>query len=132
MRVPADPHNPSYSHVFLVGFWRWLTSSGADRKEWRRRRDIALKVQHRQGVDGTHAWADRSRQRAAERQAGRPVHRAPRDPQTAALHQLASQTSRWARFEQWLIGIQLFALLLPVALCVIGAAAVFVWWATGH
>lgn len=37
--VPADPDNPSYDRTFTVSFWQWLTSSKADRQEWRRRRD---------------------------------------------------------------------------------------------
>jgi hypothetical protein len=41
MRVPTDPTNPTYDQTFTVGFWRWLTSSAAERKEWARRRNAA-------------------------------------------------------------------------------------------
>lgn len=122
MRVPADPHNPTYNHVFLVGFWRWLTSSAADRREWRRRRDIALKIQHRQGVDAIHAWADRSRQRRVEaRPTLRPARHAPRQPR-------AGTGGRLSRFEQFLLGLELVSVLLPLAAGILVIGAIFVFW----
>lgn len=42
MRVPSDPNNPTYDSTFNVGFWRWLTSSKDERKEWARRRNAAI------------------------------------------------------------------------------------------
>jgi hypothetical protein len=41
MRVPSSADNPTYDETFKVGFWRWLTSSKADRVEWARRRNAA-------------------------------------------------------------------------------------------
>lgn len=41
-RVPNSADNPTYDDTFKVGFWRWLTSSAADRKEWARRRNAAI------------------------------------------------------------------------------------------
>ncbi len=41
-KVPSDPDNPSYDDTFTVSFWRWLTSSKADRGEWRRRKNAAI------------------------------------------------------------------------------------------
>ena len=41
-KVPTDPDTPTYDHTFTVSFWQWLTSSAADRHEWRRRRDAAI------------------------------------------------------------------------------------------
>lgn len=43
-RVPRDPNSPTFDDTFKVSFWRWLTSSAADRKEWMRRRNAAAKV----------------------------------------------------------------------------------------
>lgn len=40
-KVPNDPRNPTYDNTRTIGFWQWLTSSKADRSEWRRRRDAA-------------------------------------------------------------------------------------------
>lgn len=39
--VPRNAEDPSYDDAEKIGFWRWLTSSKADRTEWVRRRKIA-------------------------------------------------------------------------------------------
>lgn len=41
-RVPNNPDQPTFDDTFKVGFWRWLISSAADRKEWARRRNAAV------------------------------------------------------------------------------------------
>lgn len=41
-KVPVDPHSPTYDSTFTVGFWQWLTSSKAERMEWRRRKNLAI------------------------------------------------------------------------------------------
>lgn len=43
-KVPSDPDAPSFDQTYTVGFMRWLTSSAADRREWRIRRDIANRL----------------------------------------------------------------------------------------
>lgn len=66
-RVPSDPDSPSFDQTFKVGFWRWLTSSGADRKEWARRRNLAAKAAQRGQQQRIDQWAGRKQ---AEAQAG--------------------------------------------------------------
>ncbi len=44
MRVPVSAEHPSFDYTTKIGFWRWLTSSAADRKEWARRRNAAAKT----------------------------------------------------------------------------------------
>lgn len=43
-RVPASADAPSFDQTFSVGFFRWLTSSAADREEWTTRRNIAAQL----------------------------------------------------------------------------------------
>lgn len=72
-RVPSDPDSPSFDQTFKVGFWRWLTSSGADRKEWARRRNLAAKAAQRGQQQRIDQWAGRKQ---AEAQAGMDAARA--------------------------------------------------------
>lgn len=58
MRVPADPNNPTYDNTFNVGFWRWLTSNAAERKEWARRRNAATRTGNvARKLDQAYNWA---------------------------------------------------------------------------
>jgi hypothetical protein len=60
-RVPIDSRNPSFDRALKVGFWRWLTSSKAQRAEWQRRRNAAAEAA-RQGQNArAQEWADRHR-----------------------------------------------------------------------
>jgi hypothetical protein len=43
-RVPVDAAAPTFDATFKVGWWRWLTSSRADRVEWARRRNAAAQL----------------------------------------------------------------------------------------
>lgn len=43
-RVPSDAAAPTFDQTFKVGFLQWLTSSGADRHEWTRRRRAAAQT----------------------------------------------------------------------------------------
>ncbi len=70
-RVPADPRNPTFDAVIKVGFWRWLTSSKAGRREWRRRRDLAARTAGANQRVRAQAAADAARARHAERKARR-------------------------------------------------------------
>lgn len=49
-RVPSSADAPSFDQTFKVGFMRWLTSSAADRHEWRIRMDIANRLRHDQAT----------------------------------------------------------------------------------
>lgn len=43
-RVPSDAEVPTFDQTFKVGFFRWLTSSGTDRREWTTRRMTATRL----------------------------------------------------------------------------------------
>jgi len=58
-RVPSDPHNPTYDATFKVGFMRWLTSSGAERREWARRRNTAAQLARINQNERARQWAER-------------------------------------------------------------------------
>jgi hypothetical protein len=58
-RVPSDPTRPTFDQTFNVGFWRWLTSSKADRAEWERRRNEAAELARQGQADRIDDWADR-------------------------------------------------------------------------
>ncbi|MER7002198.1 hypothetical protein ABT297_04005 [Dactylosporangium sp. NPDC000555] len=130
MRVPADPHNPTYDHVIEVTFGQWLRSSGADRREWARRRNAALKAQHQKGVQARRQRAAHRRQQVGNAMpASRPrVRPAPQDPQAAAWNQQAQRLDRWLRLEQWLLGIELVIVLIPIVVCLVGTLGVAAWW----
>lgn len=60
MRVPTDPDNPTYDQTFKVGFWRWLTSSASERKEWARRRNAAIPTSRSiRKIEQAGDWAQR-------------------------------------------------------------------------
>ena len=46
-RVPNDAARPSFDDTTKVGFFGWLKSSKAERREWRRRRDAAAQLARR-------------------------------------------------------------------------------------
>jgi hypothetical protein len=71
-KVPSDPDNPTYDHTFTVGFMQWLTSSAADRAEWKRRKNAAIptsrSVQYAKGkADEAAAKAQEARDRKENR-----------------------------------------------------------------
>lgn len=65
MRVPSDPNNPTYDHTFNVGFMRWLKSNAAERREWARRRNAAIKTSR--SVRYLQNKQDQADQRKADR-----------------------------------------------------------------
>lgn len=77
MRVPSDPDNPTYDHTFHVGFWRWFTSKGHERKEWARRRNAATHTSASiRKLKQAEQWAkDKQEARDAERAAKREAKR---------------------------------------------------------
>lgn len=60
-RVPSDADTPTFDQTFKVGFWRWLTSSGTDRKEWGRRRNAAAKLARANQDARMAAWVERKK-----------------------------------------------------------------------
>jgi hypothetical protein len=77
MRVPSDPDNPTYDNTFTVGFWRWFTSSAAERKEWARRRRAAIHTSSSvRKLNRAEQWArDKQAAKDAERAAKRQAKR---------------------------------------------------------
>lgn len=57
-RVPRDPHNPTLADSERIGFFRWLTSSKADRKEWARRRNAVLLAEHAKKMEHITEWGE--------------------------------------------------------------------------
>ncbi|MGH3518810.1 MAG: hypothetical protein ACRDT2_04905 [Natronosporangium sp.] len=57
-RVPSDPAVPTFDETTKVGFFRWLTSSGPERKEWARRRNAAARTAQVNQLRRFDAWAD--------------------------------------------------------------------------
>lgn len=113
-RVPADPANPSFDHVVSIGFGRWLTSSGADRREWARRRNAAAAAA-RSGQQTSVAAA-------VPRPAPAPVHTV-----TRVVVDRDQQRLRWlARVSLWLASIELGVYVL--ALVAFVAVTVVVLW----
>jgi hypothetical protein len=43
-RVPVSQTLPTFDETFKVSFWQWLTSGKAERVDWMRRRNVAVKV----------------------------------------------------------------------------------------
>lgn len=75
-KVPRDPQNPSYDDTFTVGFWKWLTSSGNDRKEWQRRKNAAIHTSR--SVRYTQGKAEEASQKADEARARKEARRSER------------------------------------------------------
>jgi hypothetical protein len=72
MRVPADPDNPTYDHTFQVGFWRWFTSSKAERVEWARRKRAAIStLPSMRKLKQAEDWAGRKQAQQDARRAER-------------------------------------------------------------
>lgn len=67
MRVPRDPQNPTFDDTEKIGLVRWLTSSGADRKEWVRRRNAAAQAARSNTNARAQQWADRKEAERRER-----------------------------------------------------------------
>ncbi len=83
-RVPLDAQDPTFDRVEKVSLRRWITSSKAERAEWKRRRDLAAAVAK-----------SRRAQRAAEMGARRQAERASRAESLRQAEIQASQANRW-------------------------------------
>jgi len=60
-RVPNSAEAPTFDATTTISFWRWLTSSRAERDEWMRRRNVASKLalqnQAERGNQARERWA---------------------------------------------------------------------------
>lgn len=57
-RVPSDRDAPTFDDTFKIGFFRWLVSKSADRKEWTRRRNAATTAWQQRKEADIHQWRD--------------------------------------------------------------------------
>lgn len=60
-RVPVDADAPTFDQVTKVGFFKWLTSSKAERSEWMRRRNAAAQTAAVNQRARASEWAERKR-----------------------------------------------------------------------
>lgn len=81
-KVPLDPANPTYRHAQTITFWQWLTSSAAQRQEWRRRRDAVGKAR----VDRADARVAQAEQARQQRKAAKQARKAARRGGTYKTH----------------------------------------------
>lgn len=120
-RVPQDADRPTFDHTFKVGFGRWLTSSGRDRREWGRRRNAAARLATQNQQGRFDAVLERERERSAQRATTpAPARGRPQDPAMRRLYRLAG-------LEMWLSSIQLVLLLLPVVVFIVVCVAGVIW-----
>lgn len=57
-RVPRDAAQPTFDSTIKIGFWKWLSSSKADRTEWARRRNAAAKFAATNQAASGQAWLE--------------------------------------------------------------------------
>jgi hypothetical protein len=88
MRVPVNADSPSFDHVMKISFWRWLTSSSVERREWVRRRNAAAQAARGNQLRTLDA-------RSAEYRAASAQRRAELDAQEREIK--AEIKSRWKR-----------------------------------
>lgn len=134
-RVPKDADNPTFDDTFKVSLWRHLTSTGAERKEWVRRRNAAARLpgenKRRRAAARLEEAQARARQQRetrvdAERsRAAAPAGQVPPQPAAASpdpLDRSLRTLGRLARVQLWLSTIELaaYALILLVVLAVCG------------
>lgn len=71
-KVPADSSNPTWQDTYTVSFWKHLTSSKAERLEWKRLRDAATAHQHKARMDRVTEWGEEQKaKREARKKKGR-------------------------------------------------------------
>lgn len=129
MRVPIDPHQPSWDHTFEIGYWKFHRQSKAIRREWSRRRMAAVRAAHRQKMDQLHArQADVQAQNQRPRPGPATHQQASTDRRTAQSRPRRKRVNLLGALEDCSYTAELFVILAPVLVfiaCVIGVVVLY-------